>query len=48
MSASKKIEVGSHVVTGAGGGKKGIVRFIGETEVCMKCTRFCNVQLMLN
>jgi hypothetical protein len=34
MSSKKEpVELGSHVVTGTGAGKKGIVRFVGETEV---------------
>jgi len=33
MSSSKQlVDIGSHVVTGVGSGKKGVVRFIGETQ----------------
>jgi hypothetical protein len=33
MSKKENFEIGSRVVTGTGAGKKGIIRYIGETEV---------------
>jgi hypothetical protein len=43
MSKKENFEIGSRVVTGTGAGKKGIVRFIGETEVREELHDFDNL-----